>query len=119
MKFTPDLEAQQLLDQLERWRDLKLTFKEPIKKGELKTRKEIATRAYYMDLDEEMWSQFIKEFNIKAWYQQGQRMFGQVFESCKGEKRNVVYVHTKFMCLRILTKDHIPVGWTLTEVEYI
>ena len=108
----PIIKASEWIQHLDRYCDLQVTF-------ELEDKTKLTTRCYVIDVEEDMWSQFIKGFNIKNWYTKGAKMMGHVFESCKGSKRNVVYVNTPLMALRLITQDYVPLNAKLVEVEYI
>lgn len=110
MEYKITMKASEVLENLERWRDLLVTFQH-----EDKT---LTTRGYFLDVDEDMWSQYIKQFNMTDWYKEGAMNYGKVFECCKGSIRNIVYVHTTMMALRFLTKEPIPIGAKLKRIDY-
>lgn len=112
MKVEYIVNAQKFLDKLDRWCNLRITF-------ELEDKTHVTTRCYCIDWEEDVWSLHIKSFNIKNWYSKGAKTYGQVFESCKGSKRNIVYVNTPLMALRLITQDFVPLNAKLIEVEYI
>ena len=118
----PIIRADEWIKNLERYCDLRVTFELPSETKvpfEPENKKLITTRCYVIDVDEDMWSQFVKGFNIHNWHAKGAKMMGQVFESCQGSKRHIAYVNTPLMSLRLITHDYIPIGAKMVEVEYI
>lgn len=111
MKLSTITSAQSVLDQLDRYCDLWVTFE--LDDTEQKT------RCYVITSDEDMWSQHIKNFNIQQWFGTGIMTYGKVFECCQGTKRHMVYVHTPMFALMLMTQDPVAVGSKLIEVDYI
>jgi len=97
--------AQETIDALERQHGLQATFD----KG--------TTRVFYVGVDEEMWSQYIKGFNIHDWHKLGAKQYGTVFESCTGKSRHVIFVHTPDKALIMITENPIPPGATLESIQ--